>query len=77
MAKRKPNPKIYQKVIDHFQVQPQDALVFEESVVGVEAAYRAHIPCIMISDLITASNKQKKETFATVSSLYDVINFID
>lgn len=77
VTKRKPHPEIYQKVIAHFQVQPQDALVLEDSVVGVEAAYRAHIPCIMIPDLIPASDQQKKQTIAIVSSLYDVMNLLD
>lgn len=77
VQKRKPHPEIYQKVLQHFDIQPQNALVLEDSVVGVEAAYRAHIPCIMIPDLVPASDKQKKETIAIVSSLYDVIDLFD
>ena len=73
---RKPNPEIYQKVLKHFDFSPQDALVLEDSFVGVEAAYRAHIPCIMIPDLLPPQSKQKEETVAIVSSLKDVILLI-
>jgi len=77
VTKRKPDPEIYNNVLKHFNIKPQDALVLEDSVVGVEAAYKAHIPCIMVPDLIPASSKQKEETIAIVSSLYEVMNLID
>lgn len=74
---RKPNPEIYQKVLKHFDILPQDALVLEDSFVGVEAAYRAHIPCIMIPDLLPPQSKQREETIAIVSSLKDVIPLLN
>ncbi len=73
---RKPHPEIYQKVIEHFHVLPQEAMVLEDSYVGVEAAYRAHIPCVMIPDLAMPQDKQKQETMAIVSSLLDVIDLL-
>ena len=73
---RKPNPEIYLKVIEHFGVDAKEALVLEDSLVGVEAAYRAHIPCIMVPDLIQPTDKQVKETEMIVSSLHDVIKII-
>lgn len=73
---RKPNPEVYQKVIQHFNILPQDALILEDSYVGVEAAYRAHIPCIMVPDLMPALTKQKQETLAVVNSLLDVIDIL-
>lgn len=76
VKKRKPHPEIYQTVLQHFDISPQYALVLEDSVVGVEAAYRAHIPCIMIPDLVSPSEKQEKEAIAIVSSLYDVIDLL-
>lgn len=74
---RKPNPEIYNKVIDHFKIEPRKALVLEDSVVGVEAAYKANIPCIMVPDLIAPSDKQKHETIAIVSSLHDIIGLFE
>lgn len=73
---RKPNPEIYQKVLQYFHIMPQDALILEDSYVGVEAAYRANVPCIMIPDLAPACEKQRNETIAVVSSLLDVIDIL-
>ena len=46
----KPNPEIYQTVLAHFQVTPDNALVFEDSEVGVGAANAAGIPYVVIND---------------------------
>lgn len=73
---KKPNPEIYIKIIQHFQMDSTDALVLEDSFVGVEAAYRANIPCIMIPDLNPPKEKQRNETIAIVSSLYEVIDML-
>lgn len=74
---RKPNPEIYQKVIQHFGVESHKALVLEDSTVGVEAAYRAHVPCIMIPDLIGAQALQQQQTIAILSSLHEVIELFE
>ena len=60
----------------YFDVSPKDALVLEDSFVGVEAAYKAQIPCIMVPDLLPPQSKQKKETVAIVSSLKDVMKYL-
>lgn len=77
IARRKPDPEIYNKVLEHFCAKPSDALVLEDSAVGVEAAYRAHIPCIMIPDLVLASPKQVKETIAILPSLLDAAALLE
>lgn len=77
VTKRKPDPETYLKVLQHFNVDAKDVLVLEDSIVGVEAAYRANIPCIMIPDLVPASQKQQKETIAIVGTLHDVVSMID
>ena len=73
---KKPNPEIYLKVLEHFQIQPEEALVFEDSYYGVEAAYNAHIPCIMIPDLLPATSKQEEQTICIVKDLYEVIDYL-
>lgn len=77
VTKRKPDPETYLKVLQHFSVDAKDALVLEDSIVGVEAAYRANIPCIMIPDLVPASSKQQGQTIAIVETLHDVVSMID
>lgn len=37
----KPSPEIYNKIMKHFGVSPQETLIFEDSPVGIEAAISA------------------------------------
>ena len=73
---RKPHPEIYLKAIKYFNVSPQDAIVIEDSPSGVEAAFRADIPCIMVPDLIKAGKKQEQQTKYIAKSLLDVIEYM-
>lgn len=70
--KRKPDPEIYCSVISRFNVKPENALVLEDSVYGVESAYRAGISCIMIPSVVPPADKQRKEASAIAESLHDV-----
>lgn len=70
---RKPDPEIYNTVLFQCHASKETALVFEDSVFGVEAAYRAGIPCIMCPSIVPPSKKQEEETIAIVQKLSDVI----
>lgn len=69
----KPDPEIYETALHMIGGKPDSSLVFEDSPAGVEAAYRAGIPCIMCPSVIPSAEKQKNETMAIVKSLADVI----
>ena len=45
----KPNSEIYEKVLSHFGIAPNEALVFEDSEVGIQAATNAGIQVIRIN----------------------------
>ena len=45
----KPAPEIYNKVLAHFDIQPSEALVFEDSPVGMHAAEAAGINYIKVT----------------------------
>lgn len=47
----KPNPQIYNNVVEHFGVSKQDAIIFEDSLAGVKAANNANIDVVWIEDL--------------------------
>ena len=47
----KPYPDIFLAVCRHFDVKPQDALVFEDSENGLKAAETGGIPVILVPDL--------------------------
>ena len=46
--KGKPSPEIYQNILRHFECHPSEAVVFEDSEVGVKAAIDAGINYILI-----------------------------
>lgn len=77
VIKKKPNPEIYLKVLAKMHIDSKDALVLEDSYAGVEAAYCAHIDCIMIPDLKAPTNIQKQQTIMILPTLFDVIHVID
>lgn len=47
----KPFPDVFLKACDKIHVNPQKAIVIEDSEAGIEAAFQAHIPVICIPDM--------------------------
>lgn len=45
----KPNPEIYLNVLSFFNMKPEEALIFEDSEIGMEAAKKAGISFIEIN----------------------------
>ena len=76
VTKRKPDPEIYLSVLKKMNTDAKNALVLEDSVVGVEAAYRAGIDCIQVPDLIAPTEVQKKQTVYTAKDLMEARDYI-
>lgn len=76
VTKRKPDPEIYLSVLHKMNTKAENALVLEDSVVGVEAAYRAGIECIQVPDIIAPTNVQKKQTIYTAKDLMEARDYI-
>lgn len=49
----KPDPELYEKVLSHFSIEPDEAIVFEDSANGSLAAIRANIPCVIVPNEVT------------------------
>lgn len=49
----KPDPEIFKKALKELKVKPKEAIVFENSIPGVEAANKADIDVIVIWDGLT------------------------
>ena len=73
---RKPDPEIYLSVLKKMATDARNALVLEDSVVGVEAAYRAGIDCIQVPDIIAPTDVQKKQTIYTAKDLIEAKDYI-
>ena len=55
VEKRKPDPEVLLKILDILNIDKKDALVVEDSLIGVEAAKNAAIDCITIYDKYSES----------------------
>lgn len=73
---RKPDPEIYLSVLHKMNTKAENAIVLEDSSVGVEAAYRASIDCIQVPDLIAPTEVQKEQTICIVKDLMEARDYI-
>ena len=76
VTKRKPDPEIYLSVLHKMNTKAENAIVLEDSSVGVEAAYRAGIDCIQVPDIIAPTDVQKKQTIYTAKDLMEARDYI-
>ena len=76
VTKRKPDPEIYLSVLHKMNTKAENAIVLEDSSVGVEAAYRAGIDCIQVPDLIAPTDVQEKQTICIVKDLMEARDYI-
>ena len=56
----KPNPEIYNKVLEKLNIQPSEALVFEDSLVGIGAAVAANLSYVQITKDYFYGNTSKR-----------------
>ena len=55
----KPNPEIHNKIMETLKVKPEECFIFEDTIVGVEAANSAGIEVAVIYDKYSDSNRDK------------------
>lgn len=77
VSQSKPQPEIFLTACEHFGIQPEDALVLEDSRNGILAAHNGHIPVICIPDLVHHDQETLALTFRCVESLLDVLHIIE
>jgi len=53
VIKTKPDPELFQAVLDQFEIRSKQAIVFEDSPNGILAAAAAGIPCVAIPNPLT------------------------
>ena len=55
----KPNPEIYFRLMDEFHVKPKECLIFEDSLVGIEAAKNAGIESAAMYDKYSDTDREE------------------
>lgn len=73
----KPNPDIFLKACGKLKVDPEKCLVLEDSEAGIQASFSAQIPVICVPDMKKPSIKYQKMTEMILSSLLEVIFYLD
>jgi beta-phosphoglucomutase-like phosphatase (HAD superfamily) len=70
-AKGKPDPEGFLRALDLLKALPSEALVFEDSPAGIEAARRAGIPVAFVAELASRDNARLADVrFATFAEAY-------
>lgn len=77
LERGKPYPDIFLHACTKLQEEPGNCLVLEDSESGIQAASAAGIPVICVPDLKKPSPKYMAMTRATLSSLEDVMDFLE
>ncbi len=56
---KKPDPEVYNVIMEHFNVKPEDCLIFEDSYTGVLAANNAGIEVVNVYDKYSDVDRDK------------------
>ncbi len=75
----KPHPEVYLKALRHFNVRPEQCLIIEDSLIGVEAAKMANIEVAAIYDQYSAHESDLIKTKANyyVEDFAALLNYIN
>lgn len=78
VARPKPHPETFQKVIEHFAVSPDKVLIFEDSLSGVTAAKEAGCTVVAIYDDMSQKDREAINDRAdfSVGSWYAILAVI-
>lgn len=72
----KPNPEIFLTACSRLGVDPTEAIVLEDSMAGITAAYDGGIPVINIPDLMQPTQEFIDKTISVEKDLHAVIEYI-
>ena len=73
---KKPNPEIYNKIMQHYNARPEECLIFEDSYTGVLASNNAGIEVVNVNDKYADLDRDKINEI-TDYSIKNYKEFID
>jgi beta-phosphoglucomutase-like phosphatase (HAD superfamily) len=76
VKKSKPSGDIYKNVLSHFSCEPGNAIVLEDSKLGILSAQDAGVRCILIPDIIPADEQSKEIAYAVAPDLHGARDII-
>lgn len=72
----KPAPDIYLKAAAKLGVKPENCMVFEDSLAGIEAAWRAGMKPVMVPDKVPADAATEARLYAKLQTLDEGIGLL-
>ena len=66
--KGKPHPEIYQIAASRLNLKPENCVVFEDAISGIQSAFGANI-----GKVIAVASQEKVETYQSINGLYQII----
>ncbi len=66
VKKLKPDPEIHNKILQNLNVKPEECLIIEDSLIGIEAAINAGIEFVVMYDKFSDGNREKIDRLAKV-----------
>ena len=69
----KPNPEIFNKVINYFNVKPSETIILEDSFNGIRAAFSSGANGIMIPDVLEPNIEMKEKAKYIFKDLDEVV----
>lgn len=73
VKQHKPDPSVFLEVAKQLQVPCEQCLVFEDSRAGIEAAWRAQMPCILVPDIQPPDQATLQRATHTFASLEEYL----
>ena len=79
VANKKPNPEVYMKLIKELNLKPEDCLIIEDSLSGIQAAKNANIEVLNIPDECSLKNQKEIDNLADykVNSLKELLDILE
>lgn len=77
VSKGKPDPEIYEKIVQLLDIPKGQVLVLEDSVNGIKSAYAANLKVVMIPDLIEPNDVINKYIYSKAKDLASIIQMIE
>ena len=59
VIEKKPSPEVHNKILQKFNVKPEECLIIEDSLIGVQAGINAGIDVAVIYDQYSDSDREK------------------
>lgn len=79
IVNKKPNPEVYLNILNHYNIDAKDCLVFEDSITGIKASNSAGIEVVNIYDKYADNDREEidKITNYKINSFKEILDIIE